>query len=97
MATQAVSDLLTFLDLCGVTTDKQKLPIVCLRIEPFFSLDHSGQEFRRAGFSFELLSHDHRAFRINQWLTFRNGGAGDVIQVNRPKDGLMNIVVRSLI
>ena len=97
MATQAVSDLFTFFDLCGVTTDKQKLPIVGLRIEPFLSLDHGRQEFRRARFSFELLSHDHRAFRINQRLTFRNGGAGDVIQVNRPKDGLMNIVVRSLI
>ena len=97
MATQACASLFTFLDLCGVTTNKQKLPIVSLRIEPFLSLDHGGEEFGRARFSFKLLSHDHRAFRIIQWSTFRQGGAGDVIQVDRPEDGLMNVVLLVLI
>lgn len=91
MATLAVSGFFTFLDLCGVTANKQKLPIVCLRIEPFLSLDHNGQDFRRTRFGFKLFSHDHRPFRINQWLTLRKGGAGDVIQVDGPKDGFMSV------
>src|SRR5688572_17430102 len=97
MATQAVSDPFTFLDLCGVTINKQKLPIVSLRIEPCLSLDHNGQEFRRTCFSFKLLSDDHRAFRINQWPTLRRGGAGDVVQVDRPEDGLMKVVLLILV
>lgn len=93
MATLAGPGLLTFLDLCRVTANKQKLPIVCFRIEPLLSLDHSGQEFRRTRFSFKLFSNDHRSFRINQWLPLRKGATGDVIQVDRPKDGLMNVAL----
>jgi hypothetical protein len=97
MATQAGAGLFTFFDLCGVTANKQKLPIVCRRIEPFLSLDHSGQEFGRTRFGFKLFSHDHRSFRINQWLALRRGGAGDVIQVDRPKDGLMTVFLLILV
>jgi hypothetical protein len=97
MATQAVSSLFTLLNLFGVAAKYQKLPIVCRRIEPFSSLDHSGQELRRTGFSFEFFSHDHRSFRINQRATLRRGGTSDVIQVDRPKDGLMNAVLLVLI
>ena len=97
MATLTGSSLFTFPDLCGVTANKQKLPIVCRRIKPFLSLDHSGQEFRRTLFSFKLFSNDHRSFRISQWSTLQEGGTGDVIQVDRPKDGLMNVVLLILL
>jgi len=93
MATLAGPGLFTFLDLCGVTAKKQKLPIVCRRTEPFLSLDHRGQEFRRTFFSFKLFSHDHRSFHINQWSTLLKGSAGDVIQVDRPIDGLMKVLL----
>jgi len=97
MATLAGSTLFTFLDLCGVTAKKQKLPIVCGRIEPFLSLDHCRQELRRTCFSFKLFADDHRSLRINQWSTLRRRHAGDVIQVDRPKDGLMKALLLFLL
>lgn len=93
MAPLAVAGLFTFLDLCGVTANEQKLPIVCRRIETFLSLDHRGQEFRRPRFGLKLFSHDHRSFGINQWSTLRRSGPGDVIQVDRPKHGLMTVLL----
>ena len=97
MTTLASANPFTFLDLCRVTTNKQKLPIVCLGIEPFLSLDHGGQEFRRARFRFKLFPHDHRAYRIIYWSHFRMGGEGDVIQVDRPEDSFMKVVLLVLI
>ena len=97
MATLAGPRLFTFLDLCGVTANKQKLPIVCRRIESFRSLDHSGQEFRRTRFSLKLFSYDHRSFRKNQWLTLRKDGSGDVIQVDGAKRGFMKVALLVLL
>jgi hypothetical protein len=93
VTTLALPGLFTSLDLRGITANNQKLPIVCRWIEPFLSLDHRGQEFRRTRLSFKLFSHDHRSFRVNQWLTLRKDGSGDVIQVDRPKHGLMKVVL----
>lgn len=97
MATLAFPSLFAFLDLGGVTANKQKLPIVCRRIEPFFSLDHSGQEFRRTRFSFKLFSYYHRSLRINRWSTLQQGSAGAVIHVDGPKDGLVNVFLLILL
>lgn len=47
MATLAGARLFTFRDLGGVAVNEQKFPIVCLRIEPFLALDHSGENNRR--------------------------------------------------
>ena len=97
MAILAGPCLFTFLDLRGVTTNQQKLPIVCRRIESFLSLDHRRQEFRRARFSFKLFPDDRGPFGIDQRWTLRKSGAGEMIQVDRPKNGCVKIVLLFLL